>query len=117
PGRPGRGVFRPAEGARAILPPARGADVDHLYRTVEAPPRCFPDAGLVVLASASAARALASVRVDLPCVSIGPVTSEEARRRGLEVVAEASSHDLDGLLEAVKLAACREGSHTGSSPS
>lgn len=114
---PGRVLFVAAEGARDVLPRALGADVVHLYRTVEAPPRRFPDAGLVVLASASAARALASVRVDLPCVSIGPVTSEEARRRGLEVVAEASSHDLDGLLEAVKLAACREGSHTGSSPS
>jgi uroporphyrinogen-III synthase len=46
-------------------------------------------------------------------VSIGPVTSAEARDGGLEVVAEAESHDLDGLVAAVKLAA----SHASSSPS
>jgi uroporphyrinogen-III synthase len=46
-------------------------------------------------------------------VSIGPVTSEEARSLGLEVVAEAETHGLDGLVAAVKLAA----SHASSSPS
>jgi uroporphyrinogen-III synthase len=45
--------------------------------------------------------------------TIGPVTSAEARDAGLEVVAEADSHDLDGLVAAVKLAA----SHASSSPS
>ena len=34
-------------------------------------------------------------------VSIGPVTSEAVRAAGLEVAAEAESHDLDGLLEAL----------------
>jgi uroporphyrinogen-III synthase len=53
------------------------------------------------------------LRRDLACVSIGPVTSAEARDGGLEVVAEAESHDLDGLVAAVKLAA----SHASSSPS
>jgi uroporphyrinogen-III synthase len=43
-------------------------------------------------------------------VSIGPVTSAEAERQGLSVVAEAETHDLDGLVEAVKLAASRAGS-------
>ena len=33
-----------------------------------------------------------------PCVSIGPVTSAEAARHGLDVVAEAATHDLDGLV-------------------
>ena len=73
----------------------------------------FPDADLVVIASASAARALAALRTDPACVSIGPVTSEVARRLGLQVVAEAETHDLDGLVAAVKLAA----SHASSSPS
>jgi uroporphyrinogen-III synthase len=57
-----------------------------------------------VLASSSAARAFASLGVDLPCVTIGPVTSAEARRVGLRVVSEAASHDLDGLVEAVRAA-------------
>ena len=38
-------------------------------------------------------------------MSIGPVTSSEARDAGLEVVAEAESHDLDGLVAAVSFAA------------
>jgi uroporphyrinogen-III synthase len=75
-----------------------------LYRTVAERPAVFPEGDLVVLASASAARAFASLRVDLPCVTIGPVTSAEALRVGLDVVAEATSHDLDGLVEAVSTA-------------
>lgn len=102
-----------AEGARDVLVKELDADFVPLYRTVELDPGSFPDAGLVVLASASAARALAALRLDLPCVSIGPVTSEEARRHDLTVLAEAEPHDLDGLVAAVKLAA----SHASSSPS
>jgi uroporphyrinogen-III synthase len=41
------------------------------------------------------------------------VTTAEARRQGVTVVAEAKSHDLEGLVQAVKLAA----SQAGSSPS
>jgi uroporphyrinogen-III synthase len=104
---PGRMLFAGAEDARDVLVRELGADFVPLYRTVELRPKGFPDADLVVLASASAARALATVRKDLPCVSIGPVTSEDARAAGLTVVAEASTHDLDGLVEAVKLAASR----------
>jgi uroporphyrinogen-III synthase len=102
-----------AEGARDVLVQELGAELVPLYRAVEVEPESFPDADLVVLASASAARALAALRKDLDCVSIGPVTSEEARGVGLNVVAEARSHDLDGLVAAVKLAA----SHASSSPS
>ena len=102
-----------AEGARDVLVRERGAELVPLYRVVETEPESFPDADLVVLASASAARALAALRTDLACVSIGPVTSNEARELGLNVVAEARSHDLDGLVAAVKLAA----SHASSSPS
>jgi uroporphyrinogen III methyltransferase / synthase len=106
----GRALFAGAEGARDVLVRVLGADFVPLYRTVEVAPEAFPDADLVVLASPSAARALARLRRDLPCVSIGPVTTAEAGRRGLEVVAEAESHDRDGLLQAVKLAASRAAS-------
>jgi uroporphyrinogen-III synthase len=84
-----------------------------LYRTVELEPEARPQGDLVVLASASAARAYARIGLGLPCVSIGPVTSEEAKRLGVSIVAEAETHDLEGLVRAVKLAASR----TGSSPS
>jgi uroporphyrinogen III methyltransferase/synthase len=100
----GRVLFAGAEGARRLLVDELGADFVALYRTVEEVPTSFPDADLVVLASASAARAFAALGRPLPCVSIGPVTSEEARRLGLEVVAEAETHDVDGLVRAVKLA-------------
>ncbi|MGH3032732.1 MAG: uroporphyrinogen-III synthase [Gaiellaceae bacterium] len=110
PRPPGRALFAGAEGARDVLVRELGADFVPLYRTVEATPEAFPDADLVVLASPSAARALSRLRRDLPCVSIGPVTTAEAERRGLQVVAEAESHDRDGLLRAVKLAASRAAS-------
>ena len=113
PKPPGRVLHAAAEDARDVLVRELGAELMPLYRTVELEVSSFPDADLVVLASASAARVLAAVRTDLPCVSIGPVTSAEARDAGLEVVAEAESHDLDGLVAAVKLAA----SHASSSPS
>jgi uroporphyrinogen III methyltransferase / synthase len=103
----GRVLFAGAEDARPLLARELGADVVPLYRTVAERPE-LPAAALVVLASASAARSLGAL--DLappPCVSIGPVTSEAARSVGLEVLAEAPTHDLDGLVEAVKLAASR----------
>jgi uroporphyrinogen-III synthase len=102
-----------AEGARDVLVRELDAELVPLYRAVQTDLGAFPDADLVVLASASAARALATLRTDLACVSIGPVTSEEARGLGLTVAAEARTHDLDGLVAAVKLAA----SHASSSPS
>jgi uroporphyrinogen-III synthase len=108
-----RVLFAGAADARDVLARELGADVVPLYRTVAVSPERFPDAALVVLSSASAARSLARLRVDLPCVSIGPVTSAAARAEGLSVVAEAGSHDLDGLTEAVIVAA----SHVASSPS
>ncbi len=110
PRPPGRVLFAGAEGARDVLVRELGADFVPLYRTVEEAPEAFPDADLVVLASPSAARALTRLRRDLPCVSIGPVTTGEAERHGLQIVAEAESHDRDGLLRAVKLAASRAAS-------
>ncbi|HXV33133.1 MAG TPA: uroporphyrinogen-III synthase [Gaiellaceae bacterium] len=101
----GRVVFAGAEDARDVLVRELGADFVPLYRTVELRPERFPEADLAVLASASAARSLAALGVDVPCVSIGPVTTAAARARGLDVVAEAATHDREGLVEAVKLAA------------
>jgi uroporphyrinogen-III synthase len=107
PRPPGRILFAGAEGARDVLVRELGADFIPLYRTVETQPTSFPEADLVVLASASAARSFAALRLDAPCVTIGPVTSDEARGLGLDVVLEAETHDLDGLVAAVKLAASR----------
>jgi len=101
----GRVLFAGAEGARGVVAAELGADFVPLYRTIELRPKRFPEADLVVLASGSAARSFAALAIDLPCVSIGPQTSAEARRHGLRVVAEAESHDADGLVQAVKLAA------------
>ncbi len=109
----GRVLFPAAEGARSVLVRELGAELVPVYRTVELVPEAFPPADLVVLASASAARAFAALGLDAPCVSIGPVTSAEARNAGLRVVAEADTHDREGLVAAVKLAA----SNAGSSPS
>jgi uroporphyrinogen III methyltransferase / synthase len=101
-GRPPRILFPGATGARDVLVRELGADFVPLYRTVEERPADFPQADLVVLASASAARAFAALELDGSCVSIGPVTSEEARRLGLRVVAEAASPDDVGLADAVE---------------
>jgi uroporphyrinogen III methyltransferase / synthase len=109
----GRVLFAGAEGARDLLVHELDADFVGLYRTIELRPDSFPEADLAVIASPSAARALAALDVGIACVSIGPVTTAQARREGLDVVAEAKSHDLEGLLRAVKLAA----SQAGSSPS
>ncbi len=109
----GRVLFPAAEGARGVLVQELGADFVPVYRTLELAPERFPEADLVVLASASAARAFAAIGVEAPCVSIGPVTSAEARELGLRVHAEAEGHDREGLVAAVKLAA----STAGSSPS
>jgi uroporphyrinogen-III synthase len=108
----GRVLFTGAEDARGVLVRELGAEFVPLYRTVELRPERFPEADLVVLASASAARSFAALGLPLACVSIGPVTSAEARALGLRVLAEAPTHDREGLVEAVKLAAS-----LGSSPS
>ena len=112
-GESARVLFAGAADARDTLVRELGADVVHLYRTVPITPARFPDCDLVVLASASAARSFAALGLDLPCVSIGPVTSAAAGEAGLTVVAEAETHDLDGLARAVMVAA----SHARSSPS
>ena len=96
----GRVLVVGAAESRRVLVDGLDADFVPLYRTRELRPR--PPAGdLVVLASGSAARSFAALGAPLPAVSIGPQTTEVARRSGLDVVGEARTHDLDGLVEAV----------------
>jgi uroporphyrinogen-III synthase len=106
----GRVLFAGAEDARTLLVDELGADVVHLYRTVAVMPTVPVEGDLVVLASPSAARALADLRRDLPCVSIGPQTTAAARAAGLEVLREAETSDLEGLVAAVRSAACSSAS-------
>jgi uroporphyrinogen-III synthase len=93
-------LFAAAEGARTLIVAELGADFLPLYRTTELRPP--PPAGdVVVLASASAARAFGALGARMPAVSIGPQTTAAAREAGIRVIAEAQRHDLDGLLDAV----------------
>jgi uroporphyrinogen-III synthase len=100
PERGARILFAAAEGARRHAIDALGADFVPLYRTRLLTPEP-PDGDVVVLASGSAARAYAGAGGSAPAVSIGPETTRVARSVGLEVVAEAPTHDLDGLAAAV----------------
>jgi uroporphyrinogen-III synthase len=97
----GRVLFTAAEGARRGPIDELNADFVPLYRTRLLTPE--PPAGdVVVLASGSAARAYADVGGRAPAVTIGPETSRVARSVGLTVAIEAASHDLDGLVGAVR---------------
>ena len=97
----GRVLFAAAEGARRRPIEELGADFVPLYRTRLLSPE--PPAGdVVVLASGSAARAYAGIGGGRPAVTIGPETSRVAESVGLAVAAEAQSHDLDGLVAAVR---------------
>ena len=87
-----------AEGARQDV---LEADFLPLYRTIELRPE-VPDAEVALLLSGSAARALSATGARLPVVAIGPRTAAEARAAGLEVIGVATTHDLDGLVEALR---------------
>ena len=102
----GRVLFAGAEGARRLLVDALEADFVPLYRTRELTPAAAPAGDLVVLTSASAARTFGRLGADIPAVSIGPLTTEAARAAGVDVVREAATHDLAGLLAAIGSAAC-----------
>jgi uroporphyrinogen III methyltransferase/synthase len=112
-------VARAAE-ARELLPEAlrkRGADVDvvALYETVAETPdpealERARDADFITFTSSSTVRNfLAASPNGVPkgatVVSIGPVTSDAAREAGLTVDVEAERHDIDGLVEALLMAA------------
>jgi uroporphyrinogen-III synthase len=96
----GRVLLAAAEDARTYLVDAVGAELLPLYRTRELQPE-LPPAELVVLASSSAARALAKLGSNLPAVSIGPETTRAAREGGIRVIGEADPHTLDGLVAIV----------------
>jgi uroporphyrinogen III methyltransferase / synthase len=97
----GRVLFAAAERARRGPVEELDADFVALYRTRLLAPEP-PEGDVVVLASGSAARAYAAIGGAAPAVSIGPETTRAAQGAGLDVVAEASSHDLVGLVAAVR---------------
>jgi uroporphyrinogen-III synthase len=101
----GRVLFAGAERARQLLVTELDADFVPLYRTRELRPEQVPTGDVCVLASASAARALAALTTALPAVSIGPETSRVARAGGIDVLVEAETHDTDGIVAAVALVA------------
>jgi uroporphyrinogen-III synthase len=98
---PGRVLFAGAEGARRLLVDELGAEFIALYRTRSRRPAGRLRGDLVVLASASAARSYAQLELDLPTVTIGPETTAAARALGVEVLAEAKTPDVDGLVGAI----------------
>jgi uroporphyrinogen III methyltransferase/synthase len=108
-----------AEKARDLLPrelSALGAIVDEAfaYRTV---PETRDDIGaqrrlleegadLITFTSSSTVENFLALGLPSPAkmqvASIGPITSQTARDRGLEVVLEARRHDIPGLVEAIR---------------
>jgi uroporphyrinogen-III synthase len=96
----GRVLFAAAENSRRGPIEELDADFVPLYATRLLAPEP-PPGDVVVLASGSAARAYAAIGGRAPAVSIGPQTSHVAASVGLSVAAEATSHDLDGLVAAV----------------
>jgi uroporphyrinogen III methyltransferase / synthase len=109
-----RALVARAEDARDTLPEglrAAGAVVTvvPLYRTLRDAPRDLDTvlaADVVAFSAASTVRNLAAELDDgalarVRAVSIGPVTSEACRELGIQVVAEADQHDLDGLVRAI----------------
>jgi len=100
----GRVLFAAAENSRRGPVEDLDADFVPLYATRLLTPDP-PDGDVVVLASGSAARAYAAVGGRAPAVSIGPQTTSVAESVGLAVVAQAESHDLDGLVAAIEAVA------------
>jgi uroporphyrinogen III methyltransferase / synthase len=103
----GRVLFAAAEGARRGPIQKLGADFVPLYRTRLVRPAAPPEGDLVVLASGSAARSFGELGTGIPAVSIGPQTTRAAEAAGIQVAAEAETHDLDGLVSAVDRLASR----------
>ena len=106
-------VARAAE-ARDVLPEglrARGAEVDvvSLYETV-AEPLGDPEREALARATHVTFTSSSTVRFFLEgggevggarVVSIGPITSDTLRERGIDPHVEASRHDIEGLVEAI----------------
>ncbi|MGH2890030.1 MAG: uroporphyrinogen-III C-methyltransferase [Solirubrobacteraceae bacterium] len=111
-----RALIARAARARDVLPDAlraRGAEVDvaALYETVAEP---IPERERARIAAAGYVTFTSSSTVEFFCesagagalerprvVSIGPATSDALRARGREPDVEASSHDIDGLVQAL----------------
>jgi uroporphyrinogen III methyltransferase/synthase len=113
-----RVVIARAEQARDVLPDglvARGYSVEILpvYRTVQAVPDPAAlervrsgEVDAITFTSSSTVTNLCDVLGTVPdpqplVVSIGPVTSDTARARGLRVDTEADPHTIDGLVDAL----------------
>ncbi len=111
-----RALLARAAAARDVLPAAlraRGAEVDvlPLYETVAEPLSesqlaAVGEADYVTFTSSSTVgfffdAAGGRLRGAPRLVSIGPVTSDALRERGLEPDVEAERHDIDGLVEAL----------------
>jgi uroporphyrinogen-III synthase len=94
----GTALLAAAEGARLDV---LDADFLPLYRTIELRPE-VPEVDVALLMSGSAARALAVAGAHVPVVAIGPQTEAEASAAGFYVAAVAATHDLDGLVEALR---------------
>jgi uroporphyrinogen III methyltransferase/synthase len=101
PDHDGKVIYLAAENSRRGPIDALEADFVALYSTVLLEPEP-PEGDVVVLASGSAARAYSHIGGSAPAVSIGPETTRVAQSLGIEVVVEAKTHDLDGLVAAVE---------------
>ncbi|HVS29556.1 MAG TPA: uroporphyrinogen-III C-methyltransferase [Solirubrobacteraceae bacterium] len=124
---PSRALIARARGARDVLPQGlrqRGFDVRvvELYETVAEPlsddaRAAALQADYVTFTSSSTVRFFldaldgASPPASLRIVSIGPVTTEALRERGLEPHLEASRHDIDGVVDALLADATRQAAH------
>jgi uroporphyrinogen III methyltransferase / synthase len=95
----GRALFVGAEGARPTLAQQLPAEFRPIYRTVPTEVGRPPAGDLVLLASASAARAWGALASGVPAITIGPQTTEAARAAGVDVVAEARTQSTDGLVD------------------
>jgi uroporphyrinogen-III synthase len=94
----GTALLAAAEGARLDV---LDSDFLPLYRTIELRPE-VPQVDVALLMSGSAARALAGTGAHVAVVAIGPQTEAEAKAAGFSVAAVAVTHDLDGLIEALR---------------
>jgi uroporphyrinogen-III synthase len=95
----GRVLFVGAEAAGDLLASTLGADVRAVYRTRPLRPSRQPRGDVVILASGSAARAWADLGLLQPAISIGRVTTAVALEVGVEVVCEARTPDVQGLVD------------------
>jgi uroporphyrinogen-III synthase len=95
----GRALFIGAETARTFLAGELPAEFRPVYRTRELHRTQPPVGDLVLLASPSAVRAWAKLGSAVPAVTIGPQTTASARDAGIDVVAEAETRDVRGLVD------------------